>query len=483
MAIHIVTDCLDAAIEVTEEYSFLCDPFNDFTDVEGRTWSAYLTAAKDLHGAKKIEELLEKYKIDTSNTALNLKQVIDIEKGASILKVEEIAKKVFSGPVTDLTDQEISDVITTNFPNFTFPKVAKEITSTPSWLTALVRHNRMLMDQEIRQLLDRLDVENNQDAADELLVKGLIPRELDLGTVFKFPINEITSCYYFVYAEIMTGDGAVVYGFKPLSDHSDALPIIACRGTLFYPSGLDAISTIINDLETNIGASAYESAKKEIDELISDPNFRKQDQLLLLKGFSLGGALCEEIACDNPHLIGGMSLFSPLGIKYDRVKSFANWVNAQDENYELTISHHRVAGDCCDHLGDALLGLGIEHKNVNVSLTYVYPYSCLNIPPFGAAHSMRFLSSVDKEHEEHYDIRNIIGPRLQTHLDNCKRGTWVWAYKAFRDIGGPYILCPLLKGARYLSRNCFPSRGADRVEKLRKYAFDTSCFLQAAVSQ
>lgn len=144
------------------------------------------------------------------------------------------------------------------------------------------------------------------------------------------------------------------------------------KGSDFHPSGLDALSSYINDIEWCIGSSGIDSIRDDI-KLMWQRNRQlykiSSDVTLTLCGHSLGGALVQQLYVDlYPTYSQNLYLFNSPGVPY----SFHTALNHKIKQYNIigTIKSFVTKGDVVHFTNGYQLGAYIPwNRDHYVTLT------------------------------------------------------------------------------------------------------------------
>jgi len=330
----------------------------------------------------------------------------------------------------------------------------------PSKLKAMVFNDYSLQDKELVQLNNVCQKLEDQKAMDEMLAKGYASRDLEIGDILAYGKS-----YYKVYDVLVTGEGLSAYALLPLiKDQEHTEPIIAFPGTKFYPSGTDAASTVINDLERSMGYSGYNAGRPFLRKWLFDKNFCK-DKVRLV-GFSLGGIYAQMLVADYPEMIYEAVVFSSPGVSPTTVDRF--YKNINKAKGPLSLTYYRVHGDSCDYFGELFVGIDVKTENVNIDVGIIYPYEELNLPGT-APHTHRFFS----ESHDRCDLEMVAKNKVQRQLMNQMREGTDLSEK-LRKVVGPYLLKPIMLFFKYVSSLIYTPRADEKVKRLNRTFFHES---------
>lgn len=321
-------------------------------------------------------------------------------------------------------------------------KTTKEIDSEPTRRTALLFHDGLLMDVERLVLNQEAESLHSRHAYYELLCKGFAYREMVLGTLIPMAMSSGRGiAYYKVTTAIITGEGMVAYGLMPATDSmaQELDPILLFRGSSFRPSGLDALSTYITDLELELGRSAYHSGHDNLAALLEQLKGRS----VLAMGHSLGGSLAQWFTAEYPEYVKELISFNAPGVPKVIAEQFAEKMQSADGTPKVTI--YRTDGDLISSTGDKHLGQGCG-ATVAVTLIELDPGKGMR----RGRHRKRHL------HRAEHDVgmRHTSGVAVHKALDTGKRHP----LEQLRRYGGAFFALYLFKGMRFLSRRILRRR-------------------------
>lgn len=184
----------------------------------------------------------------------------------------------------------------------------------------------------------------------------VIKREMNVGMIVPAPQNQ----FYYVSAKLVTADGMVSYCLHPVTRDTKLDPIRFFRGTAARNSEIDGISSVMTDLEKDLGRTAYESGLP-YEGIIEE----KLAPIDVEAGHSLGGAIVEYRLANMNHIKKAYLLSAP-GIPEAEVKKF----NLKNQKVKLVI--RQTNKDTVVHVGDAHLGFQAPH-NVIIDFKIYHP--------------------------------------------------------------------------------------------------------------
>ena len=232
--------------------------------------------------------------------------------------------------------------------------------SAPTECWAWLFFDQFLADRE-RLILQAESPRDTFEVFAHNVAVRIMRRELEVGMLMRAPNSaEGTPQFYRVAAKLITGEGLVSYCFVPATADTDLRSIQFYRGTSTTPSEIDAFSSLLTDLEGQIGQTAWESSK--IYRPFLTAVFGGME---IVAGHSLGSTLAQMDCVKNPH-IRVAYLFSGPGLSGRKITQFNQRMQRADsEPIHLVIND--AARDDLSAMGKVHLGFQSPDK---VSITY-----------------------------------------------------------------------------------------------------------------
>lgn len=466
-------DTLKDILEESRYGDFVCanaGPDADPLDLRKRTKEVYRKNALNLYGKDKLDYITRRYGYGkTFSGAIDVMKGLDskfvqkIAIGTSLLRVQDLLPHLGDQKPEDLTFEQLERYL-----NKINPIQYKGETIIP--YVATIPHNFFWFydsaeeTKELVQLNPSSRKQTTPEGKAEILAKGFATRELEVGDIFYYGKS-----LYYVHDTIVTGKGFIGYYFRPLTKkQEDTDPIISMGPTKFYFAGLDASSTIIEDLKKEIGKNAYLDARPHIMQWLLD--IQSRDEKAVGNNFSLAATLWQYILSDFHEYCKSGKLFCSTGVCMQTAEKF--YKRYKKNPTELKLDYYRIdlkedGGDWCDHLGEAFIGLGVNHENFKPKLQYIDPDPRIKFKGIAAKHVQRFYSVEDYP----FTPKKIETDKLQVHFYNKARGNSVYIYERVRQLVGPYLLVPILSTLVYLGRLICPSRSKAKAEALATQFF------------
>ncbi len=311
--------------------------------------------------------------------------------------------------------------------------IAGRISGRPT--ESIFRFDPFLSDRE-RQQLVREHPGDSLNVFIHHMVARVIKREMDVGTLVPAPNHSNGQAqFYYVSGKVVTGEGMVSYLLHPVTADTELPSLRLFRGTALKHCEIDAISTMITDIERDLGRSAYESG------LIYEPRIIEKGMRPAIEvGHSLGATLVQYRLAHMDH-IQKAYLFNGPGVPLQEVEKF----NQKRKPVELVIRQSELDEDCL--FGDAHLGYQAP-PHVKVDL---WRYS----GPKKFPHS-HHVAVWEKEKDIKYGVTRSFTPdQVDRHLFHQDRG-WERARKTLAP-------AKMLRALRDLSRACMSCRAHEEL--------------------
>lgn len=401
-----------------------------YSDENRRTIACFKKYVSDLLGAPRLQRICTKYSLDLDQ----------LERSGSPLVSRDVAKIVIGSQ--DVTVQDIEDFQQLNCSQLAgkvnklasilkweVPEITRPISGSPTEWISSVFHDRFLSDRERMQLCKKHGKDTHLIFVHNLLAR-VIKREMDVGTMIPAPHSQ----FYYVAAKVITGEGMVSYVLQPATSDTKLEPMRVFRGTAPRSADIDALSTVITDLELDLGKSAYKSGfpyEDVLENRLGKPSVEA--------GHSLGSTIVQYRLANMDH-IEKAYLFCGPGLPEKEMKKFNQKMTLKGAKpAHLTIRHS--ARDLVSRTGQFHLGYG----------SFLEIDYCKNYPPL-KGHGNPHVYVYGKGRVSH-GIEGGFNPKRRD-LDFCNKDSgFEWA----RSIFGPPIALAL-RGVRAVSRTIVTSR-------------------------
>lgn len=265
----------------------------------------------------------------------------------------------------------------------------------------------------------------------EYLTKVQICNSLEKGAQITLQTSN-GPANYTVYHKIAAG-GLVSYALKPQTP--DFPPLIVFRCTEPDPLGEQAINSIQNDVESNIGEKGWNATKSAFDHLMNDPKFRSAGQKVRVAGYSLGGAHAQHfIAAHHASVSHGVFYNNP-SISAETAETFAKTMQNVHRDEPLILQIFRTCGDPFHHFGGKHLGCGVDHPNVQTQLLE------MNLPNQQTFDLSLHSKRIFKTENFDYTVSEWTDPELLSRkLDNTRRGPVTMIGEILRKESSPFLV-------------------------------------------
>lgn len=180
--------------------------------------------------------------------------------------------------------------------------------------------------------------------------------------------------YYRIH-EIVSYGGLTAVFLTPISQGSHLAPLVAFRCTQQTLAGTDAILSLMNDIEENIGESGYIASKEALTKIMNNPAFHLGRKIRVL-GYSLGGAHASHFMRDHWQRVEEFIAFNFCGNSDEVIEQIASEINALPEEalpprfflHRNVCTKDGKVGDWVNKIGDKHIGWGIKHPRSVVHL-------------------------------------------------------------------------------------------------------------------
>ncbi len=307
--------------------------------------------------------------------------------------------------------------------------------SAPTECLAWLFFNQFLADRE-RVALQKQNPRDTFEIFAHNVAVRIMRRELEVGMLMPAPNRaDGTPQFYRVAAKLITGEGLVSYCFLPATADTDLKSIQFYRGTSTTPAEIDAFSSVLTDLEGQIGQRAWESYKIYRSFLIA-----VLGGMEIVAGHSLGATLAQMDCVKNRH-IRVAYLFSGPGLSDRKIAQFNERMQrAESQPIDLVITD--AARDDLSAMGKVHLGFQSPDK---VSITY-RQYS-------GTMHRLKVHTALWHQQKYCGMEGGHNSDEMDAYLSHKTRFSFEWIREGFGSYFGP-----IFRLARDFFRWAFGSR-------------------------
>ncbi len=195
---------------------------------------------------------------------------------------------------------------------------------------------------------------------------GLIYREMKKGTA----IMVYHDLVYVVRETIASGKGftaIILEKIIGIEDTDSPMVLICVSGSNFHPSGLDALSSYISDIEPYLGHEAMESVYDFFVSYFKELFSNKNQPIVWGAGHSLGGALIQQLVAHFPSEFKKIITFQSPGVSRSVHARFRNGI---DDLKAIDFEIHYNWLDFVPYYGGYHLGLDAPEWCTNIKTFY-----------------------------------------------------------------------------------------------------------------
>lgn len=202
--------------------------------------------------------------------------------------------------------------------------------------------------------------------------------EEDINMIIPAPGPRDGEVDYYKVHRIIARGGLTAFALVPVSESSSLSPILCFRCTSQTLGHVDAVFSILNDMETELGKSGYEQTKNELKDLMADRAFTGGKKIKVLC-YSLGGAHAGYFLRDYWRQVKEFVGFNFVGSSDDVIDSIAHEINRLPA-YEIPPEFYSYRNVCEKDDNEVIredwvnksmkkhLGFGISHPNAVVQV-------------------------------------------------------------------------------------------------------------------
>lgn len=313
------------------------------SDENSKTICCFRAYLNDALGKERLDRICSRYGLDLIHKEIHGKtlysrNVAEIVVGARDVRMQDISNSADRDAKEFAAERE--KLANALGELWKVPDISEPIFGHPTEWAARFRHDPFLSDRERLQLCDKNGNEDFETFA-HALCAYIIRRETDVGMLIPAPNRrDGVAQFYCVKAKIISRVGMVSYILGPATQDTELPSIRVYRSTAPRAGEIAGLSSLIADLEPNLGQSAHLSSQKFNDQL---PEYE------VVMGHSLGSVLAQKEMVDNPR-IKKAYLYNGPGILECEVEKF----NRENREVELFIRDSN--DDFVNDLGQVHLG-------------------------------------------------------------------------------------------------------------------------------
>lgn len=355
-----------------------------------RTWDAFLRCLNQSFSPERLTHITRRYRtkfeaLRAAHAPLRPRYVEAMGIGASVVTVQSLRECAESNrPLSELSDEELRRLYLkaeeNKYLGMWIPP--QKITGGPKSNEEYFAQVYSRMDRRRAGLFEGVE---NLVSKDPKNIPRLHPyyQRLNMGiaslleTDQRYPDVDIVIpapgeregelSYYYVNRVISAG-GLNAFALAPISRESHLTPLLVFRCTKQAFAQHEAVDSMLNDIEDNMGESGYKAAKAQITALLEDPNFTRGKKPAFIS-YSLGGSHATFALRDHLKEISEFVMFNGCGARSEVVESIAYQYNSLPEAVvPPPIYVHQVKGDNVNHVGGMHVGKGITHPNALVQV-------------------------------------------------------------------------------------------------------------------
>lgn len=225
------------------------------------------------------------------------------------------------------------------------PPIQERITGRPGEWWARVVFDPFVADRERLEISAENRTETFSVFAHAVAAR-VVKREMEVGALISAPdAPDGTERYYRVAAKLITAEGMVSYVFVPVTEDANLPSLRVYRGTSPRTGEIDGLSSVITDLEPDLGATAYASGAPYQEIL------KQKTPYSIVIGHSLGSTLAQKELAENTNLVSAY-LFSGPGAAEGDIRR----LNQRLERHPVSLTIRDSEDDFVNHIGQVHAG-------------------------------------------------------------------------------------------------------------------------------
>jgi hypothetical protein len=313
-----------------------------------------LTSLKDVQ-VEDIDGLIANSKLDESDWPCWISR-------EHRLKLQQVER---SEQLDAATFAQVRETLTSPFnEGLTVPLIEEHISGRPGECWARVQFDPLRADRERHQLSE----EHPRDSFETFthnMVARVIKREMNVGMYVPAPNRaDGTAQFYRLAAKVVTGEGMVSYIFVPATSDMQLPSIRFYRGSAFRTGEVEGIATLITDLESKLGWSAFESGQP------FEPIIQEKIPYTTIVGHSLGSTIGQYELVYNDR-IDEAYLYNGPGVSEEDALAFNARAAQSEKPIKLVI--REVYMDDVSAFGEVHLGYQSPADKVNIDYRRYFP--------------------------------------------------------------------------------------------------------------
>ena len=325
-------------------------------------------------GQNRFERICRRYALNFEKPELYSREIAKVVIGAKDVRVEDVCEVESMDALSAEDLAEIYRDLRGAFDDcgYRVPEIDRKITGAATEFFARLLFDPFVADRERLALCE----EHPQDSFSVFIhnmASRVIKREMEVGTLIPAPNDaQGRPRFYYLSGKLVTGKGMVSYLFHPATRDTDLPPLRFFRGSAFRSGEIDGISTLITDLEKDLGRTAYESG------IPYEPWIQKLLPPVATEvGHSLGSTIVQYRLANMDH-IRKAYLFNGPGLPSGETVKFNQRMGTADHQVELVIrqsTHDKAAALGQLHLGyKAPKNVDIDFMKYHVQKTAIHPH-------------------------------------------------------------------------------------------------------------
>lgn len=332
-----------------------------YSDENRRTVAFFKKFALDRLGPQRFDRICGRYSLDFDDmekrgSPLLSRDIAKIAIGSrdvNVADINEWMKRTHkTGTFKDLDSSDFSKAVQilshSLKAEYEVHRIEKKISGNATEWFARLFFDPFLADRERLQLCEDQPFDSFNVFVHNMAAR-VVKRDMEIGTLISAPNSkEGRAQFYYLSGKLLTGQGMVSYIFHPASKDTELQPIRFFRGSAFRTGEIDGISTLITDLERDLGRSAYESGKAYepfIQEMLPP--------IPIEAGHSLGSTIVQYRLANMDH-IRKAYLHNGPGIPLEEIARFNKKMKTATYPIELVV--RKTKKDHFSNLGQSHIG-------------------------------------------------------------------------------------------------------------------------------